>query len=86
MKAVLVSKVRINYDDHDEFFVQVGGHQNSILSPLLFNMVLQTITGIQNWHLLGLLYADDLALIEDSILGLEKQFQVWKQNLEIEEP
>lgn len=60
-------QVRVNGDLNDEFSVNIGAHQSSILSPLLFIMVLDALswdfrTGIQ-W---GLLCADELVLAAES--------------------
>lgn len=66
----------------DEFDVQVGVHQGSVLGPLLFIIVRQAITDKFKtgcpWELL---YADDLAAITESEVEQEKRFQIWKQNL-----
>ncbi len=72
------SKVRVD----NEYSVQVGVHQGSVLSPLLFIIVLQAITEEFKtgcpWELL---YADDLVLIAETDKELERKFQLWKQNL-----
>ncbi|MCP3657197.1 MAG: hypothetical protein GY766_20280 [Herbaspirillum sp.] len=77
------SKVRVNNEYSEEFSVQVGVHQGSVLSPLLFIIVLQAITEEFKtgcpWELL---YADDLVLIAETHKELERKFQLWKQNLE----
>ncbi|WP_347046853.1 RNA-directed DNA polymerase, partial [Escherichia coli] len=39
-----VSRLRVNNEFSDEFSVKVGVHQGSVLSPLLFIIVLQAIT------------------------------------------
>ena len=38
------SLVRINSSTSDEFEIQVGVHQGSVWSPLLFNMVLEALS------------------------------------------
>jgi len=62
------SRVRVNGRYSEEFEVKVSVHQGSVLSPLLFILVLHVEalsrafrTGVP-WELL---YADDLALVAD---------------------
>ena len=62
------SRVRVNGQYSKEFWVGVGVHQGSVLSPLLFILVLEALlrqfrTGVQ-WELL---YANDLAVMADSL-------------------
>ena len=77
------SRVRIGHEYSEEFRIRVGVHQGSALSPLLFIIVLQAITEEFRtgcpWELL---YADDLALIAETLPELERKFQSWKQGLE----
>ena len=61
------SRVRVNGQYSEEFGVGVGVHQGSVLSLLLFILVLEALsrefhTGVP-WELL---YADDLALISET--------------------
>ena len=61
-------RVRVNGQLSEEFGVGVGVHQGSVLSPLLFILVLEALsrefrTGVP-WELL---YADDLVIIADSL-------------------
>ena len=70
------STVNINGTIGDSFPVKVGVHQGSVLSPLLFIIVLEALsrefrTGLP-WELL---YADDLVLMADSIEELEILFE-----------
>ena len=77
------NKVKVNNSYSDVFFnVQVGVHQGSVLSPLLFIIVLEALsrefhTGCP-WELL---YADDLVLIADTIDELLSKLGSWKTNL-----
>ena len=62
------SQVRVNGQYSEEFGVGVGVHQRSVLNPLLFILVLEVLshefrTGVP-WELL---YADDLAVIADTL-------------------
>ena len=67
----------------DEFEVKVGVHQGSVLSPLLFIIVLEAISmycrsGLP-WEL-G--YADDLVIIAESEKRLMEKVSKWKEDLE----
>ncbi|KAK6735072.1 hypothetical protein RB195_018332 [Necator americanus] len=63
--------------------VQVGVHQSSSLSPLLFILCMDTITKeIQKQHPWTLLFADDVMLAAESRDDLQKQAQSWKDQLQ----
>ena len=50
------------------FYVKVGVHQGSALSPLLFTMVLDVLTeDVTDGSVMELLYADDLVLCGESL-------------------
>ena len=77
------SKVRVDNCFSESFIVNVGVHQGSVLSPLLFIIVLEALsqefrTG-SPWELL---YADDLAIIAETIEELSQKLDAWKVNLE----
>ena len=46
-----------------EFAVRVGIHQESILSPLIFAVVMDVVTEVVTKEGCALMYADDLVLI-----------------------
>ena len=77
------SRVRGNGQYSKEFGVGVGVHQGSVLSPLLFILVLEALshqfrTGVP-WELL---YADDLAVMADSLKECIARLKVWKEGME----
>src|SRR3989442_15809075 len=76
------TSVRMNGEETENFEVKVGVHQGSVLSPILFNIVMQAIAenfkkGLP-WELL---YADDLVLLAESRLELEKRLTEWMARL-----
>ena len=77
------SRVRVNGQYSKEFGVGVGVHQGSVLSPLLFILALEALlrqfhTGMP-WELL---YADDLAVMADSLEECIARLKVWKEDME----
>jgi len=61
--------VRSVHGNSDNFEVEVGMHQGSALSPLLFVMVMEAVSrGALPWELL---YADDLVVMAESEEELE---------------
>ncbi|KAK6751745.1 hypothetical protein RB195_003280 [Necator americanus] len=64
------------------FPVQVGVHQSSSLSPLLFVLCMDTITKEIQKHPWTLLFADDVMLASESRDDLQKQVQFFKDRLQ----
>ena len=83
MYANARSRVRVNGQYSEEFGVGVGVHQGSVLSPLLFIIVLEALsrefrTGVP-WELL---FADDLVVIADSLEECIAKLKAWKTGME----
>ena len=76
-------KVRVSNTYSDGFGVKVGFHQGSVLTPLLFIIVLEALSRVfctgTPWELL---YVDDLVIIAETKDELRMKLIKWKTNLE----
>ena len=86
IKAMYVgatTAVRVNDKESAEFEVKVGVHQGSVLSPMLFIIVMDALSAVFRdglpWKLL---YADDLVLMADSESELLVKIARWKTGIE----
>ena len=79
----ITTAVKVKDKASEEFEVKVGMHQGSVLSPLLFTIVLdalsQNFRGGLPWKLF---YADDLVLLKESEESLLEKIRKWKTGLE----
>ena len=67
----------------EEFEVKMGMLQRSVLSPILFAVVVDVVTEFARDGVLSeLLYADDLVLMSETIEGLRNKFLRWKEALD----
>ena len=63
--------------------VEVGMHQESVLSPFLFAVVVDVVTEFaRECALCELLYADDLVLMSETTEGFRDKFIKWKEAFE----
>ena len=69
------TRVRVDCDLSEEFEVQVGMHQGSVLSHFLFAVVVDVVAEFAREAALSeLLYADDLVLMKETNEGLGYAF------------
>ena len=83
MYANARSRVRVGEGYSEEFEVKAGVHQGSVLSPLLFIIVLEALSrefrsGVP-WEDL---YADDLVIIAESLEECVRRLLTWKEGME----
>ena len=77
------TKVKVGVGMSEAFDVKVGVHQGSVLSPLLFAIVMDAVCGeVMEGLLFEILYADDLVLIAESMDELRAKFDSWKGVIE----
>ena len=77
------SHVRVGEGYSEEFEVKVGVHQGSVLSPLLFIIVLEALSqefrsGVPWMDL----YANDLVIIAESLEECVRRLLTWKKAIE----
>ena len=74
--------MRVNGKLGEEFEVKVGVHQGSVLSPILFAIVLKALSrGFSAGLPWEMLYADDLVIMADSLDELNEKLERWKAEL-----
>ena len=83
MYANAWSHIRVGEGYSEEFEVKVGVHQGSVLSPLLFFIVLEALS--REFHS-GVpwedLYADDLVIIAEFLEECVRRLLTWKEAME----
>ena len=80
------SKIRKNGLYSNEFGLKAGVYQGSVLSPLLFIIVLETMTKeFRTRYPWEFLYADDLKLIAESLYRLVEKLEMSKISLKSKE-
>ena len=75
--------VRVGSILSEEFSVKVDVHQGSVLSSLLFAMVINEITkNARKGWMKQILYADDLVLMGETMEELRENFDEWREAFE----
>ena len=76
----LKTKIRMGSKLSEEFLIQIGAIQGSVLSPLLFAIAVDAISEKAREGLMDeILYAGDLVLMSESIENLKDKFLKWKE-------
>ncbi|ROI46634.1 putative RNA-directed DNA polymerase from transposon X-element [Anabarilius grahami] len=79
----ITSAVRCAAGLSPPFPINVGVHQGSALSPLLFILCMDTITAVQQSpHPWSLLFADDVFLASETRAVTQRDTQLWKDRLD----
>ena len=77
------SRVRVVEGYSEEFEVKVSVHQGSVLSPLLFIIVLEALSReFHSWVPWEDLYADDLFIIAESLEECVRRLLTWKEAMQ----
>ena len=71
------TRVRVGLELSKDFEVEVGVYQGSVLSLLVFAIMVDVVTeNVRNGLMIEMLYADDLVLTSETMEGLREKF--WK--------
>ena len=75
--------IRTAVGETEPFNVNVGVHQGSALSPLLFAIVMDVLTDpIRRRAPWNMMYADDVALLNETKVEAERELEIWRDALE----
>ena len=78
-----MTTVRTSAGESSEFSITVGLHQGSTLSPYLFALVMDELTGqIQDEVPWCMLFADDIVLVDETKKVINAKLELWRETLE----
>ena len=79
----VVTSVRACDSESSDFPLKIGLHQGSALSPYMFALVMDVDTrDIQGEIPWCMFFADDVMLIDESRIGVDRKLELWRQTLE----
>ena len=79
----VVTNVRTNDGNTDYFPIKNGLHQESALSLYLFALVIDEVTRkIQGDIPWCMLFTDDVVLVDESQVEVNRKLELWRQTLE----
>jgi hypothetical protein len=79
----IVTSVRTNDRDTNDFPINIGLHQGSALSIYLFALVMDDVTrDIQGGIPWCMLFVDDVVLVDESRTGIDQKLELWRRTLE----
>ena len=77
-----MTSVQTNDGNTDYFLIKIEPHQGSALNPYLFALVMdEVIRNIQGDILWCMLFADDVVLVDESQVGVNRKLELWRQTL-----
>ena len=77
------TEIKVGSKFSEEFCITVVVHQGSVLSPLLFAIVVDVVTENARGGLMKeVLYANDLVLLNETMESLKERFLKWRSALE----
>ena len=77
------TRVRTVGGDSEDFSIEMGLHQGSVLSPFLFALVMDELTrSIQEEVPWCMLFADDIVLIDETRDKVNDRLEAWRHTLE----
>jgi hypothetical protein len=75
----VVTSVRTNDGDTNDFQINIGLHQGSALSPYLFALVMDEVTrDIQGGISWCMLFADHVVLVDESRTWIFQKLELWR--------